>query len=71
MTVAVHFLRAVGVQCCQLDLFADDRLLSISVLVRLIAHEVSGGWKDYRNSDALKKVEVECVLSQHPWVLFF
>lgn len=32
------------------------------VLVRLIAHEVSGGWKDYRNSDALKKAEVERVL---------
>lgn len=29
-----------------------------SLLVRLIAYEVSGGWKDYRNSDALKKAEV-------------
>lgn len=29
-----------------------------SVLVRLIAYEVSGGWKDYRNSAGLTKVEV-------------
>lgn len=29
-----------------------------SVLVRLIAYEASGGCKDYRNSDALKKAEV-------------
>lgn len=35
-----------------------------SVLVRLIAHEVSGGWKDYRNRNALKKAEVECVPSR-------
>lgn len=41
---------------------------SVSVLVRLIAHEVSGGWKDYRNSDALKKAEAECVLLRFSWV---
>lgn len=45
-------------QCCH-HRFAD-RLLSIFS----IGHEVSGGWKDYRNSDALKKAEVECVLLQ-------
>lgn len=37
-----------------------------SEFVRLIAHEVSGGWEDYRNSSAFKKAEVECVL----WVFF-
>lgn len=35
-----------------------------SVLVKLIAHEISGGWKDYRNSNAFKKAEVECVPSR-------
>lgn len=53
VTEPVHFQRTVGVQCCQLDQFADD-CCPFSVLVR-------GGWKDYRNSDAFKKAEVECV----------
>lgn len=60
VTEPVHFQRTVGVQCCQLDQFADD-CCPFSVLVRLIAHGVKGGWKDYRNSNAFKKAEVECV----------
>lgn len=63
MTEPVHFQRAVGVQCCQLliCLLMID-CCPFSVSVRLIAHEASGGWKDYRNSAALKKVEVQRVL---------
>lgn len=62
MTEPVHLLRAVGVKPCQPDLLID--CCSFLVLVRLIAHEVCGGCKNYRNSKALKKAEAEQGL---PW----
>lgn len=47
---------------CNLASYLMRNCCPFSVLVRLILHEVSGGWKDYRNSGALKKAIVKHAL---------